>query len=227
MERTVVRVAVAVGAFAERDSHQLNQLRVACQGLVALFTCHAGMLARQCKTGFGMVKMADFFPVVKVVALLALFAKPSAVWVLVAAGASARQPEKSTVQVFFAYFRAFCRRNMTGVVALLAAEPRMFALQRITCFRVIEPLFGGHPVNDLKVYTVVFRMAVDTPLFVGLLHQAGVVSAAGRDALGNRLVALQALEPLASPCKAVARRALCCPAQKLMRTRKRSGRNLR
>lgn len=86
----MVRVCVTVGTLAEWDAHHLHRLRILCLGFMALFAGNASMLASQWEPGPGMLKIADFLPVVKVVTLFALVAEPPLVRILVAGGASTR-----------------------------------------------------------------------------------------------------------------------------------------
>lgn len=90
LECSMMRVRVAVATFAERDSHQLHHLWIDWLGLVAFRACHSGVLPSQWEACFGVVEMTDLFPVIKVVALLALIAHSALVWVLVTGDAIGR-----------------------------------------------------------------------------------------------------------------------------------------
>jgi hypothetical protein len=94
---SMMGIGVAVGTFAERNSDQLHRLWIAWLGLVALVARDPRVLPRQWKPGLGVVKMADFFPVVKFVALLALVAHSTLMWVLVAGNASSGKAKESTI----------------------------------------------------------------------------------------------------------------------------------
>jgi hypothetical protein len=126
LECSVMRIAVAVRALAERNSHELHQLRILGLGLMALLARDAGMLTRQCEPGLGMVKMADFLPVVEVMTLFALVAQSPLVRILVTGGAGTRQAEESAIQVLIVQLDALARADVLGNVALLAGEPSVF-----------------------------------------------------------------------------------------------------
>ena len=105
---------------------------------------------------------------------------------------------------------------MRGIVALLAREPRVLSFQWIAGFGVIESLFGRLPMNDLEVQAVMFGVAANALLVVGLRHQNGVIAAMGGDALGNLRVAFETLEVLISTCKPVAGSAVRRATQELV-----------
>jgi hypothetical protein len=109
------------------------------------------------------------------------------------------------------------------IMALLARQPRVLSFQRIAGLGVIESLFGRFPVNDLEFHAVVFGVAANALLVVGLRDENRVIAAMGSDALGNLSVAFEALEVLIPTCKSVAGRAVRRPTQKLVRSGEGAG----
>ncbi len=102
----------------------------------------------------------------------------------------------------------------------------MLSFQDIAGLGVVESLFGRFPVNNLEVHAVMFGMAANALLVVGLRHQESVIAAVGCEALGNLNMALETLEVLSATCKPVAGRAVCRSAQELVGSRKRARGNL-
>lgn len=211
-----MRVLVAIGALAERHSLQLDQLRILRLGLMAFLAWNAGVLASEGEPCFGMIKVADRFPIVEAVALRTVLAQPAAMCIRMASSALARKAEKRPVKILYLDSSSLGLRNVRRVVALLASEAGVFPFQRISGLSVIESLLRRFPVNDLEVFAVVLGMATDALLVTGLRHQGSVITPTRRNALSNFGVALEALEVLVASCKPVAGSAVGRSGQGLM-----------
>ncbi len=95
-------------------------------------------------------------------ALQAIPSQLSPVLVFVATGAAGGQAEKSVVQVLVLEFNAICRQDSLRVVAAIAGESCMLAVERETGLGVVEVSGGGIPFNNRKIAAVVLRMATNT-----------------------------------------------------------------
>ena len=96
-EAAFMRIAVAIGALAEGQSHEARL--VVRSWRMTFLTGHLGVQSSQWIARLGVVKLADVFPVRAVVALLAVGPKASVVLVLVTADATGGYPQESLVQI--------------------------------------------------------------------------------------------------------------------------------
>jgi hypothetical protein len=103
----------------------------------------------------------------------------------------------------------------------------MLAFQFIARQPVFELLLRRLPVNQAKVFAIVFQMAADAIFAIRIRHlKQRMVAMLFRQTLCHFLVATQALENGRAGPELMATRALRCSAQRLMRFRKWTGRNL-
>ena len=100
---------------------------------------------------------ADSFPVVEVVAGLAVRTEPSFVLIIVAGDAVCGKAEKRTVRTQDLDEGAFLRRYVSGVVALDAWHACMLALKRVAGFFMVEGF--RVPLDQGKVFPVVLGVA--------------------------------------------------------------------
>ena len=112
-------------------------------------------------------------------------------------------------------------------MTLLTNDAGVLPLQKVARLAVIESLLRGLPMNHLKVFAVMVRMAADAILAARLkIDDSGVKSPMGGQSRGYFRVALQALQTLASHRQPVTRNALSGTIKGLMSTRKGAGGNL-
>lgn len=116
------------------------------------------------------------------------------------------------------------RRRM----ALFASDRRVFSFKRIPRQPVVKLPHGRFPVNQRKIHAVVLQMAAHALFAVRILHlQPRMVAPLLGKQLRNFLVATKAFEGGRAGAELVATRAFRCSAERLMRFRKRPGRDLR
>ena len=150
-------------------------------------------------------------------ARLAGGAQAALVKVLVAGNTPGGYTKVGAVQVLFLDRRAFLRRDVRGIVALVAGHPSVLALKQISGFSMVESL--GVPLNKGEVFTVVFGVAAGA-----LLARAGrdvvgrVKPLVGGQAGGDFGVAFHAFEGCLT-AKFVTARAIGGPVQRLVRPR--------
>lgn len=154
-------------------------------------------------------------------------AKAPLVFVLMAGNAARREPHPRTIQIFVRQQRTRRCGNVLRRVARAASDSRVFAVQKKACCGVIKTLRSRIPVNHLKIRPVVIRMA----FHACLAWQAGagkccVQSLVLLNLRGNFLVAICAPERWRLCIDLVTFDAVRTPAQALMRTHQRAGRNL-
>lgn len=114
---------------------------------------------------------------------------------------------------------------MLGRVTTIAGEARVLALQCVSSLLVVEYL--GIPLNQGKIFAIVFRMTADTLLTRTRRKMIGSMQAlAFGQALGNFRVAIQALEGCLSSSQLVAAAAIGGSVKRLVSSRQRSRRNL-
>jgi len=101
--------------------------------------------------------------------------------ILVTAGATWRQPHPRVAQILTRKERALRRGDVLQIVAGAAAHAQMFAIEHITCRRVIESLRCWIPMHHLKVDAIVIGMA---------LHASRAGRARSREACMKALVLL-------------------------------------
>ncbi len=88
-EGPFVRVGVTIGALAKSQAGEARL--VVSAGRVALLTSHLRMQSGQRKLGFAVVELRDVFPILEIVALLAVLPQSPVMLVLVAGDAGLRK----------------------------------------------------------------------------------------------------------------------------------------
>ncbi len=107
LERSVVRIRVAIRALAERDPRKTQQLRIARFRLVTLLAKNPRVRARQREACARVVEARRALPVVGVMAARAVLAELSLMRVLMTGEAVRREAQESPVEVFHLDRRAF------------------------------------------------------------------------------------------------------------------------
>lgn len=173
-----------------------------------------------------MIELADvdLLPVLEVVAGLAIRPEPSFVLVLVASEASRRQPEERPIQILRLDRRTFRRRDVRGVVALVASKPGMLTFQQVPGFFVIERL--RVPLDEREILAIVFGVASRALLTRTGWNVIGRVQTAvrGKPSCDFRMT-LETLQR-SLPAELMATGAIRGSVQRLVRTRKRARRDL-
>jgi hypothetical protein len=104
----------------------------------------------------------------------------------------------------------------------------MFAFEWIASELVIELFSGFFPMDKREIRTIVFEVATNTILPVGILHfELRVIAAVLGQELGNFFVAIKAAKCWRLRSKLVATRTLRSSTERLVRFCKRTRRNLR
>lgn len=128
-EASAVGIFVAVRALIEGNARILR-LAVTPRRM-ALRALYLRVQSRQRITRLGMIELldVDFFPAVEVVALLAGRTKTSFMSILMTTGACGCEAEIGTAQIFDLDRGPVLRGNMGRIVAFVARQPSVFALQ--------------------------------------------------------------------------------------------------
>ena len=143
--------------------------------------------------------------------------------ILVASDATGRQAEVSPVQIFDLDGRAFLRRDVRRVVALVARQAGVLAFEQISGVFVIEGL--DVPLDQREVFSVVLGVAAGAFLAgAGRNVVGGVQALAGREPGRDLGVTVQTFQRRL-PAELVATGAVGRSVQGLVRPRERAGRN--
>ena len=134
------------------------------------------------------------------------------------------RPKIRPIRVFDLDRRSFLRGYMAWVVAFIAIQPGVLALQQISCFLVIKRL--NVPLDEGKIFAVMLGVAAGAFLAgAGRNVVSRVQPRCGREPGGDFSVAVQTLQR-GLPAKLMATRAIGRSIQRLMGPRKRSGGDL-
>lgn len=87
--------------------------------------------------------------------------------------ASLRDAQKRLVQILRLDAGAFSSGDLVGEMALIASQPRVFALQQVACFLVIELI--GIPLDQRETRPIVIGMATHAFLAGALRNVIGAV----------------------------------------------------
>ena len=175
-----------------------------------------------------MVKLADSncLPVVVVVALQTVGTQPPPVLILMARCATRGNAQKCPIQILDLDARALVCRHVVRRMASLAGQPRMFALEEISRFLVVEGL--DVPSHQGKIFAIMFGVAADALLTrPGLDVVESVQAFSLRDTRADFAMTGDATEGRLAGGNFVARSAIRGPIQCLMCPGKRSRGNLR
>lgn len=226
LEGAVVRVGVAIDTARKLQAGVLGLL-VQTLGQVAFGAVDFGVQSREGILTLGVVEAGDILPPGRVVAGLAILAELALVKVFVARNARLRKPEKTPIQVLLLDQFLPVRLDARCLVAILALDGGMLAIQRIAGLLVVKFLLRGLPADQLELFSVVFGVAART-IVIGIipLHHGRVISLVGGEPLSDFGVALQAPESPAGSEKTVAAGALHDARDGLMSFGDGSRRNL-
>lgn len=194
---------------------------------VALFTFHLGVRSGQRIPCLGVIELANRnrLPIGVVVALGTIHTQPPLMRILVASRAGLRNTQKAARQVLHLDRRALRGSDMLGSMASSASYPGVFAFENITGELVIEGL--DVPFNERKILTVVLGVAAGAVVAGARRNVVGSVEPLARGKSGcNFSVAVEALQR-GRGTELVTSRTVSCAVQRLVRPRKRTGRDLR
>jgi hypothetical protein len=227
LEGAFVRIDMAVDAGLEL--HVFVAYRTAGHiWLVALFAGNLDVKAGQRIAGLGVIELIGRFPVREIMTLQAIVSELAFVHIFVARHAVLRQTEERLRKIFHFDERAILANHISRRVALFARDGRMLSLQLVAGQAMIKLFLRRLPVDQAKVFPVMFQMAANAILTIGVRHMKLIVIAVlGRKPFGDFFVALQAFEGGRAGAELVAGSALRGAAQGLMRFRKRTGGDLR
>ena len=156
LEESTMRVGVTGTALLEGQAGIFDGAVSHCMALLA---GHIDVGAGQREPRFGVIEFACHLPVGSVVAAQAIASQASLVLVFVAGGACRRQSQEGSVQIFRGDQSFLRGRDSRTVVALCAFQACVFPVEFEAGCCVVE--CPGIPANDLKIRTVVFRMAAN------------------------------------------------------------------
>lgn len=98
---------------------------------------------------------------------------------------------------------------MRGSVAFFARNARVLAFQIVARQAMVELFLGRLPMNEAEICSVVFEMATDAILAIGISHlQLGMIPVLGGKSTRHFLVTIEALKDRSAGSKLVAARAL-------------------
>ena len=126
---------------------------------MALGALHLRVQTGERISSFRVIELSDIdlLPVNEVVAGDTVLPKASFVLILMAIDARRGNSEVCPVGILNFDRRAFLRRDVRWIVALVAGQTRMFPLEHVTSILVVERL--DVPFNQWKIFAVVFRVA--------------------------------------------------------------------
>lgn len=194
LELALMRINVAGGAGVEL--HVLVTSRPADRiGLVAFFAGHFHVQTGERVARLGVIEVLGRLPALYVVTLGALVAELAFVRIVVATGAIGRQAEVRLAKIGLLNQNAVGGNHVRRGVTFFARDAGVFPIQVIARHTVIELLLGRLPMNEIEILSVVFQVAVDAVLPVGITHlHSRVVAVVAGDCLGNFFMAVEALE---------------------------------
>ena len=168
-ELPVMRIEMT--RIAGRKFHVLEARRPAWGiRLVAFFAGDVGVQTCQRVTRLRMIELLGCLPIRGVMAAGAILAQLALVIVHVARHAFLRQPQVRLTEVFILNQSTFRGPNVRRGVALLAVHLRVFAIQRIPGQFVVKLFDWDFPVNQMKINSIVFEMAVHAIFALRILH---------------------------------------------------------
>lgn len=184
---------MAIRALIERNPHILwfsvRPVRVTFSAL------HLNMQTGQWVPCFGVIELSDVdgFPVLEVMALLAVRAEASFVLIFMTGDTSRRQAKIRAVQILDLNRLALKRRSVRWIVTFVAVEYGVLTLEHISGFLVIEGPYI--PLDQRKIFSIVFGVAART-LLTGTCGDVigGVETLVSRETACNLSVTLQTLQ---------------------------------
>ena len=157
-------------------------------------------------------------------ALLAVGPELAAMLILMTGETSWMKPFERLAEVVYLDLLPVGRRNIPGVMALLATEAGMAADQRIACLAMIELLFRCLPFENAEAFAIVLGVASRAiGIALGRVHYAPVHAFAVAYDGPNLAVAVQAFQLGRARSEHVATRAIQRTIQRVMCPGQRSG----
>ena len=154
-----------------RKFHVLEARRPAWGiGLVAFFTGDRDVQTGQRITRLRVIEFLSRLPIGGVMATLAILAQLSFVIVHVARNTFLRQPQVGLAEIFILNQSTFGRRDVCQGVTFLAIHLGVLAIERISSEFVVKLLDWNVPVNQVKINSIVFEMAVHAIFALRILH---------------------------------------------------------
>ena len=224
LEFPVVGVLVAVVALGEGDA-LVSRLAVRSRG-VALLALYRLVFPGKRIARLGVIEgLGNIFPIIEIVAGLALRAEPSLVKILVAGPAGLGDADEGAVEILRLNQGAHRRGNVFRGMAFLTLDTFVLSFEQIARLFMIEGL--GVPLDDGEIDTVVVGVALRTSLAGAGGETIGEVQAlVGGEALCDLGVTFQALEGCFAAGQLVAVDAMGSAFKIFMRTSQRTGRDL-
>jgi hypothetical protein len=161
-EAAFVRIGVAIGALTESKTNIARF--VVSTGRVAFLASDLGVQSGQRIFSFVVIELRNVFPILEVVALLAVRAQSAIVFVFVAGRASLRQPQKRSTSIPHLDAPALRGSDTFRRVALITSQGRVFSFELVAGCSVIEPAGCGHPLHKRKIFTIMFGVAFGASL---------------------------------------------------------------
>ncbi len=216
---------MAIGAHSERDADVLRL--VIRPESMAFLAFHLRVQTGQRIACLRVIELLDLdrLPVLKVVALGAIWTESPLVLVLVTGDAIRRKSEKSFVQIFDFDRGTLRSGNFVCRVAAIAGQPGMLALKNVSRPLVIKSF--DVPLDQWEIFAVVIGVATDALLAgarLGCVRRMQPFMCI--HTRSNLCMAFHTAERRLSRRKFVASRAVCGTAKRLMWTRQRSWRDL-
>ena len=171
LEAPVVRILMAVVALAEGDT--LVARFSVRTGRVTLFALHGDMLPGQRIARLGVIEgLANVFPLVEIVAGLALGAEASLVKILMTGCAGLGDADESPVEIFHLDQPPFIGGDVLRRMALLTLDPGVLSFQHVARLFMIEGL--GFELRNREVDAIVVGVAL-----------GAFLAGAGRETVGE------------------------------------------
>jgi len=140
-----------------------------------------------------MIEARSGFPGGESVATRAVGAYLAAMFIAMAADAIAGQSQVRAIQVFDLNTGTIGGRNISRFVALFAGDPRMFSLERKSCFGMLERFAVWDPAHQSKIHAVMVGVAFRAFLACGIRsRESGMQTAPAGKAIANFRVTLEA-----------------------------------
>lgn len=158
-KRPMMRILVAAAARCKIDSLVLDDLGIRPLRLMALRALYVSVFPRQREVRRRMIEGLHRFPSIEIVARLAVVAELPGVMIFVARQTGRMQTLERMGKVLDHNDLPVRRRDVLGVVALLAFQLRMLAEQRVAGLLVVEFLLGGIPLEDAEILAIMLGVA--------------------------------------------------------------------
>ncbi len=162
LKGAMMNIAVASGTVLKIQDNKFHN--TVGGGSMALLAADQTVRPGQNEARFGVVKIACSFPIRRVVAAFATGAQLSPVFVLMTGDAGAGQAKEGAIQVSHGKSGTLRRENPLGVMALVAGQAGMLAIQHKAGLAVVEFSWRRVPVDYGEVFAVMFGVAAGAGL---------------------------------------------------------------